>query len=130
MIESTVALIALMALAVVVIAWGIRIVSENERIAVYALGRFGGFKGPGLLWRLPGQASEWVRLRVGERGEMIGPDTARFGRHDLPVTSESDVRLGSFIRIVGFDEQSVRVEPDTDQTRIHRCPKCGHEFST
>ena len=126
---STIVLIVLMVLAVIVLTWGLRIASEGERFAVFVFGRFDGLKGPGLLWKIPGQTGQWVRLRLGERGEMLGPDMARFGEHDIPVGFESPVRLGAFIRIVGFEKKSVRVKPDPDQTRIHRCPKCGHEFS-
>jgi hypothetical protein len=130
MSDSTITLIALLVLAIIAVTLGLRIVSDGERFAVYVLGRFSGLKGPGLLWKMPGQTAQWVRLRLGERGEMLGPDMARFGEHDVPVSLESPVRLGSFIRVAGFGKESVRVELDTDQTRTHRCPKCGHEFST
>lgn len=130
MADSTIILVALLVVAVVIVTWGLRIASEGERFAAFVLGRYIGLKGPGLLWKMPGQTGQWVRLRLGERGEMLGPDVARFGEHDVPVNTESPVRLGAFIRIAGFGKDSVRVELDTNQMQIHRCPKCGHEFST
>ena len=130
MIDSTITLIAVLVVAVAVVTWGLRIASNGERFAVFVLGQFSRLKGPGLLWKMPGQTERWIRLRLGERGEMLGPDMARLREHDIPVSVESPLPLGTFIRIAGFGNMSVRVEPDPDQTRTHRCPECGHEFST
>ncbi len=39
---------------VVYLALSIRIANENERFAVFVLGRFAGYKGPGLVLKMPG----------------------------------------------------------------------------
>ena len=37
----------------VVVGLGVRVVRENERLAVLRLGRFNGVRGPGLVWIVP-----------------------------------------------------------------------------
>jgi regulator of protease activity HflC (stomatin/prohibitin superfamily) len=37
----------------VIVGLGVRIVRENERLAVLRLGRFNGVRGPGLVWIVP-----------------------------------------------------------------------------
>lgn len=37
----------------VIVGLGVRVVRENERLAVLRLGRFNGVRGPGLVWIVP-----------------------------------------------------------------------------
>lgn len=105
MLEFVAPLPILLAIAMIVLlAQSIRVASEYQRFAVFVVGRFGGFRGPGLLLKIPGSANKWVRLSVGDEGTLMGPDVARFGQCDIPVSSKEKIRLGSLVRIVGFSE--------------------------
>lgn len=121
----TIALVAVMA---IILMSSIRIARDSERFAVFILGRFAGFKGPGLLLRIPGQVAIWHRIKLGDRGELLNGGLARFGSFDLPVQSVAPARPGTFVRVTSFAPSSVVVEPSEDQVRSLRCPKCGHHF--
>jgi hypothetical protein len=54
--------VTLVVVAAFILASGIKIASEHERFAVFRLGRFIGFKGPGLCFKL-GTTEKWVRIK-------------------------------------------------------------------
>ena len=54
----------------------IKIAQENERFAVFIIGRFAGFKGPGIV--LNTSASKLVRLKVGDFGTLTSHEFASF----------------------------------------------------
>ena len=115
-------------LLVLVVATSLKISDESERFAVFVLGRFDGLKGPGLVLKVPGPAAKWTRVRIGDRGEMVGPYFVRVGELDLPAVIEEPVSLGARVRITGFAEGAVRVAADPESARLHKCPKCGHQY--
>jgi len=112
---------------IIVVAYllsAIRITQENERFAVYSLGRFAGFKGPGLVLKIPGGSSEFVRIPLGAEGEVQSNEVVLVGSHAMPFTSESSVRAGTKVRVTGFSNAAVKVEA---QQKFVVCEKCGHK---
>jgi regulator of protease activity HflC (stomatin/prohibitin superfamily) len=75
------------------------ILREDERIAVFRRGRYRGLKGPGIVIVFP-PAGQWVKLRVGDTGQLITIDLARFDTFNVPITGEnintSPVRITDF----------------------------------
>ena len=120
--------IAVFILFAILFISGVQIARDSERFTVIVLGRFVGFKGPGILVRIPGQVAIWHRIKLGDRGEVLGSDIARFGSVDLPVQGGARMRIGSIVRVTGFAPAAVTVEMSPDQVRTLRCPKCGHDF--
>jgi len=110
----------------IILAAALRIANESERFVVFTLGRFSGVKGPGLLFKPPGPGQTWVRVRIGDLGELVGPAQMRIQENDIPIVVEGKARLGTMVRIVGYEDDQVKVV--ADPTARHKCPKCGHEF--
>ena len=102
----------------------IKVASHQERFAVIRLGQFKGFKGPGLHLRFFGH---WTRLRLGDRGELVSPEIGRFHGKAIPLLVDSNVRIGSMIRITDFEENRVVGTLDPEERRTFTCKKCGHE---
>ena len=50
---QTVVLLVVLVAATVFLASGLRVVNENERVAIIRLGRYFGIQGPGLIFTLP-----------------------------------------------------------------------------
>lgn len=116
----------LIVVGIVILSSSIRIAGESERFAVFALGRFQGFKGPGLILIAP--AMQRVhRLTVGDIGILRGSEFARFGDVDIPVASAGSLNPDQPVRIDGFDG----VEPILVASSVSAkttCPGCGHTF--
>ena len=112
-------------LVIAVVASSIRIANESERFAVFVLGRFLSFKGPGLVFKT--KAMKLVRLKVGDIGEVTSPEFVRFGEADIPISQAREFRIGDSVRIISFSEESPFLAR-SDKAPLHRCPKCGHEF--
>ena len=111
---------------VAVIAYSsIRIANENERFAVFILGRFSKFVGPGLVFKA--NTMKLVRLRIGDLGVVMGPEFVRFGESDVPVSQAGEFRVGDSVRILSFGENGPFLAR-SDETPTQRCPKCGHEY--
>ena len=78
----------------------IQVLRDDERLALFRLGKYTGLKGPGIVVYFP-ILDATVRLRVGDRGNLITCETADFGGTSVPVTG--DELSGSLIEIVGFE---------------------------
>jgi len=109
----------------VILVTGIKIVPEHERFAVFSLGRFMGFKGPGLVYKL-GTTEKWVRIKPGDRGELMDTALAKIHDVDLPVQVDGKAGVGQAIRVKGFQVNQLWVTPDSFQGRTVVCQKCGH----
>ena len=103
---------------------GIRIANENERFAMYAMGRFAGFKGPGLVMKMPGGGTAFVRVALGADGDVQSNELVVVAGHAMPYASKGSVRVGAKIRIVGFTPTAVQVEASQ---QFVVCAKCGHK---
>ena len=77
----------------------IQVVNAHERFVEVAYGRYRGLKGPGIIAKLPGSEWKLVRLRVGDRGELVSPELGRFHDADLPGF------CGGIIRFMGSIHQ-------------------------
>ena len=109
---------------VIWLSLALKIAAEGERFAVYMLGRFHSYKGPGLVLVVP-FTQRVHRLRVGDVGVMSGSGFATFGDVDVPVQDDFDT--GQSIRIDGFDGAEPRFVA-SDESPGQQCPKCGHRF--
>jgi hypothetical protein len=85
----------------------LHIAGETERFAVVTLGRFAGYRGPGLVMILP-IVTRAFRLKIGDTGTLISPEFATFAKVEIPVTGVSSIRVGSAIEITGFDDDGPR----------------------
>ena len=109
---------------VLYLAMSFRIASDNERFAVYVLGRFAGLKGPGLVLKMPGSSAKFARITLGTEGEIQSNELASLAGNAVPYTSSAPVRAGSKIRVAGFEKAAVQV--DSIQQFVV-CEKCGHK---
>ncbi len=116
-------LILIMVIAVQVI----KIAQEDERFAVFIMGRFAEFRGPGLIFAPP-HVAKVVRLKIGDVGMIAGDGFARFVDNVIPITSTERLRTGDAVRIERFnDDGSPQLARSKDRPK-HSCPKCGHTF--
>lgn len=107
------------------LAGGLKMASEHERFAVFRLGRFIGFRGPGLCFR-PWHTEKWVRIKPGDRGELMDSALAKINDADLPVQVDGKASIGQVIRVKDFQGDQLWVTPDSFQGRTVVCQKCGH----
>jgi len=112
------------ALLAIYLAMAIRIAHENERFAVYALGRFVGLKGPGLGLKVPGGGADFHRIALGAEGEVQSNELVSIASRAVPFTSKKSVRTGTKVRVCGFDPARVEVEA---LQQVFVCEKCGHK---
>ncbi|MDJ0813043.1 MAG: hypothetical protein QNJ23_04895 [Woeseiaceae bacterium] len=118
--------IPIVLLLVMILAYqSLKIANENERFAVFMLGRFMAFKGPGLVFKTG--AMKLVRLRVGDVGVVSGSEFVRFGESDVPVAQASEFRTGDSVRILSFGDDGPFLTR-SDEKATQRCPQCGHQF--
>ncbi len=108
-----------------VLASGLKIASEHERFAVFRLGRFFGFRGPGLAYKLM-YIEKWVKIKPGDRGELMDNGLAKIHEVDVPVQVDGKASIGQVIRVKGFQGDQLWVTPDSFQGRTVVCQKCGH----
>jgi regulator of protease activity HflC (stomatin/prohibitin superfamily) len=101
------------------------IAHENERFAVFFLGRFYKFNGPGLVFKT--NLMKLVRLRIGDLGTVTGPEFVRFGESDVPVPQASEFHVGDVVRILSFTDSGPFLTRSDETSSLH-CPNCGHEF--
>lgn len=127
--ESYVSILIAVVVGLFVVSRSLRVASEHERFAEIDVGRFTGFKGPGVVFKLS-RGAEWLRVKLGDRGELLAPGVARFGRHELPVETAEMVEPQEFVRVTGFGGEGrdarLVVALDRNQQREIECPKCGH----
>ena len=126
---NTIGFIIAIAILFLLLVRCIKIAAEKDRFAVFRLGRYAGLKGPGLLLKLSGSETQWERLTVGTRGELVAPGVGQFKKVQVPVEIDKGVHAGSVIRIIGFTGDSVLAMLDPEQRRKVVCEKCGHEMT-
>ena len=114
----------ILGIVVLYLAMSFRIARENERFAVFVLGRFSGLKGPGLVLKMPGGTAKFARITLGAEGEIQSNELASFGGSAMPYKASASVRAGSKVRVTGFEKAAVQVEA---LQQFVVCEKCGHK---
>ncbi len=102
----------------------VRIAQENERFAVFTLGRFVKIVGPGLQLVMLGGVTRLARVALGMRGAVLSSEIAEISGQSLPYRSKEPLEPGSAVRVVGFDTDAVEV---ARVRNVVVCEKCGHE---
>lgn len=100
--------VAILGIAMV-IASKVRVAADHERFAVFILGQFVCLKGPGLLIKWSGRAVKWVRVGLGERGELVSNDKLKLIDTFVPARVNGAIALGAEYLITGFGESEVLV---------------------
>jgi hypothetical protein len=95
-------------LVMIFLAFSLRVVAKEERIALYRFGRFMGLKGPGLVLVVP-YVDRGCKITLGDRGELITGATGKFGEFQLPVMFNTTIATGSPIEVVGFGIDRLQV---------------------
>jgi regulator of protease activity HflC (stomatin/prohibitin superfamily) len=103
-----------------------KIAGESQRFAVFKLGRFQDFRGPGIVLIAPA-IQKVHRLSVGDIGVIVGPGLAQFVSIDIPLQNIDSLREGQTVRIERFDGVEPRVVASS-LPRKDMCPNCGHVF--
>jgi hypothetical protein len=86
---------------IALVAITMRVAPDHHRFAEFVGGRYTGLKGPGILVRMPSPGAKWLRLRIGDRVEIISTNLAKVGNFHFPVTAESG-DAGAVMRIKAF----------------------------
>ena len=124
--ENIVTLLIGSLVLIVILYQSLKIANENERFAVFVLGRFLDFKGPGLIFVVPG-TQRIVRLKIGDIGSVKGPEFVTFGDVDIPIDGLSSFRVGQSVRIDRFDGARPVIAASSVAPKT-MCPNCGHSF--
>ena len=118
--------IALFLVVIIVMSSGLKIAAEDQRFAVFTLGRFAGFSGPGLVIAAPFVSRLYV-LKVGDTGTMTNSEFAKFDKTTIPVKNTRGLAAGHAVRIDGFDGSEPRIVRASARP-VNHCPNCGHEY--
>jgi len=121
--ETTILIVV--ALVTIIAYSSIRIANENERFAVFVMGRFWKFKGPGLVFKAA--TMKLIRLKIGDIGVVTGPEFVKFGESDIPASQASEFGIGDAVSILSFGEDGPFLAR-SDRAPKQRCPNCGHEY--
>ena len=92
-----------------ILLYVVRVAPDKVRFVVLDGGQFRTLKGPGLLLKPPRAGVTWVRLTIGDRGNLVSAGLADFNGVLVPVEVSSK-KNGPAIRISGFRERLVIVE--------------------
>lgn len=113
-------------IVIVILPSSIKIAGESERFAVFILGRFQAFKGPGLVLVAP-YTQKVHRLRIGDIGLLKSSEFARFSEIDIPIADVGSLKVGQAVRIDSFDGVEPRIVVSPIPPKVI-CPNCGHQF--
>ncbi|MEE9912049.1 MAG: hypothetical protein K4571_10035 [Deltaproteobacteria bacterium] len=103
MLETIFILLVMLLLAV-----SMRVVAEQQRIALFRLGRYAGLKGPGLVMVVP-YMDRGCKIAIGDQGELMAGGTGKFREFQVPVMFNDSIPAGSSIRVVGFTKERLQV---------------------
>ncbi len=102
----------------------LKIAQENERFAILTFGRFDRLVGPGLVFAWPFGGSRFVRIASGQKAPVIGEGFIEVDGNSVPCISNATLDIGGVVRVIGFGNNQVKVEP-IQSTYV--CERCGHE---
>jgi hypothetical protein len=113
-------------IVIVILAGSIKIAGESERFAVFMLGRFQVYRGPGLVLIAP-YTQRAHRIRIGDIGLLKSAEFAQFGEIDIPIANVGSSKVGQAVRIDSFDGVEPRIVASSIPAKVI-CPNCGHQF--
>lgn len=90
------------------LAFAMRMVPNEQRIAIFRRGRYLGLKGPGMVMVMPVLDQE-CKIGIGEHGELAAGGMGRFREFLLPVIIHADVKPGTALRVTGFTKDALQV---------------------
>ena len=123
---DTVLVIALLIVVLALATNTFKIANEDERLAVFSMGRFLAYKGPGLVLVMPFM-QQVHKIRLGDIGVLTSRDFATFDNVAIPVNNTNGLREGEAVRISDFDGFEPRLVASSVPAPT-MCPKCGHKF--
>ncbi len=97
-----------------------RVVSKHQRFVLFNIGKYQGLKGPGLVFKWPWSANYWLRITVGDQGELIKDDLGKFNGLEIPIESIEKIKIGSKIRVIGFTENKIQIDLYLDPNQVER----------
>jgi hypothetical protein len=109
-VRQTMTLVILLGVPFLLILASIRMAKEQERFAIFMLGRFFALKGPGLVVSLP-LVQKAVCLAIGDKGRSKGDGIAEFRGYGLRVIGDTSIGINAPVRIRSFSNSQVHVEP-------------------
>lgn len=86
----------------------IKTIPDRQRLAVVRAGRFRRLVGPGIVFLLALPGMRHQRIALGDRGQLMTMNQARFGDMPLPVVLRGTATSGT-VRVVGFRDDAVVV---------------------
>lgn len=89
-------------------AFSLRVVPEQQRIAIFRLGRYAGLRGPGMVMVVPILDRD-CKISIGDQGELMADGTGKFREFQVPVIIHTRVAAGASIRAVGFAKDAIQV---------------------
>ena len=95
-------------LVMLLVAFSLRVVPEQQRIAVFRLGRYRGLRGPGMVMVVPYMDRD-CKISIGDQGELMPDGSGKFREFQVPVIVHTSVASGASIRVVGFAKDGVLV---------------------
>lgn len=96
-------------LVMLFLAFSMRVVSEQQRIALFRRGRYTGLKGPGLVIVVPYMDHD-CKITIGDQGVLMANGMGKFGESQVPVMFNNSIPIGASIRVVGFTKERLQVE--------------------
>ena len=88
---------------------GIRIVNENERFIVIALGKYVGIKGPGLLLKWPNSSFIWHRVALNDDGQYLGDGLVKVRDFVFPAKNTESLITGDTVKISSFNDNRITI---------------------
>ena len=99
---------AFMILFIVLLVKTVRIVPEDQRLAIRRLGRYLGAKGPGVVFTIP-YMDIIVKVKMGAAGILNTEETMIIGKEEVPVQVLDGSPPGSPVAIQGFNRETILV---------------------
>jgi len=95
-------------LIMIFLAFSMRVVTEQQRIALFRRGRYTGLKGPGIIIVVPFLDRD-CKIAIGDEGVLMTDGTGQFQEFQVPVVFNSSIPTGSPVKVVGFAKDRLQV---------------------
>ncbi len=95
-------------LVMLLLAFSLKVVAQQQRIALFRRGRYAGLKGPGLVMVVP-YMDRGCKISIGDQGTLMRDGTGKFREFQVPVVFNNSISTGSSIRVVGFAKDRLQV---------------------